>query len=213
MKLIRHSSNELRFEGGYDVWFSEADSIIHNGKKYTNTETKCIYKTVAEFKKESPELFDHYNYDFTELNYSIKIENNMLNMHHLDTHCNIEYSKNSYVNCIMMAFENGFLDNRIKNVYTQKGSWVYYPRHYKEQWNAILRDLEVDFKLYGYGFNNFICYTLNVKDIFLLNAKELPEDIIKIFSYNGINLKAKNKQIELIKLFNKQIRNYETSKQ
>jgi hypothetical protein len=118
---------------------------------------------------------------------------------------NIEYSKNDYVNAILYAHEKGFLDKRIKNVYTSKQD-RYYPRDYIEDFNYILSSGEVSVYMLSYGFNNHLHYTIELKELFNIDYNKIPKDIIEIFKRFNINLKSENKFEEICKLLTLKIR-------
>lgn len=214
IKLIKKENNKFEFVGDVDIWVDTSDNIIQNGKTYIHNSGEVKTLSVAEYKK--TRYSDDYEYDFKELDYKAYVNDRTCQGQSVNGLYCVKYSENDYANCILIAFESELLDSRIVNMYTQKGYSIYYPRDYKYQWNHILKSLTIDFIMYGYGYNNFLCYSLNVRDVFLLDYKLISDEVIDIFNFHGINLKNKNKQNELIKLFNKQIlklKQDETSKQ
>jgi len=204
MELIKLKENTFGFKGSFTYWQTKHKTIEIDGLEYKNIQRYDVETTVDSYKKDKPYNLCEIDFDFSTINYNIKIE---------DNNCRsfakkmpyINYSKNDIVNLIIYAFNSGVLDNRILDIDCGKKD-LYKPYRYKEQWNSILKNSSVWITLFGYGFNNTVSYKVSLKTLFDCDYNIIPEDVKSIFIYNGIDLKSKNKLKQVTNLINQKIR-------
>jgi len=206
IEMSKTSNNRIEFIGDIEYTTSGYKKIEHEGEVYTKEVITSHKKTIAELKKENKHSFYDREYDFEELGYSIVVEDCNMFYNSLSSKIgNIIYSENDYVRAICYAFENGFLDERIKDVFTGKTD-------YYHKWDSIIHHLEVRFPLVNYGFNNTVYYSISIETLLSLPFENIPKDLVDLFKKNGVNIKSENINNTLIKLINKKV-DYETSKQ
>ena len=205
VELIMLSKNKLGYKGVVNYTETQYKSIEHEGETYTKRIVIDKEKTIDDLRIEKSEYFYEDKYNFKELDYEMCIEEYrgftrpLSNL--LKNYC---YSENPQVNTIIHAYKDGFLDDRIKDVYIDK-------TRYRHDWNEIMRTLEVPFILFDYGFNNSVYYTISIKTLLSLKIDKVSPYIIELFNKKGIDLTSNNTYNKVVKLINKKI-DYETSK-
>lgn len=209
MKLVKKCDTLLCFEGDVKYEKPIIKQIEVDGVTYSNTTYEDIIVSVDEFRE--THLFEKTEYDFELLEYKIEIEDYSYYSFSERRPC-ATYSNNKYVNLILLAFEEGLLDKRIKNVFTSGTKSFYYPITYSYDMECILNDLEVHIHLFSYGFNNSVYYTISLEDFFSSEHKKNEYLLKKMFSKYNINIDKGNDFKEIIKLILLKINNYETSK-
>ena len=206
MELIKLSNDRLGFKGSIEYYITEFKHIEYDGERYTREVKTLVNKTVEELRVESEHYFNDIEYSFNEIDYKLSIEEYSGFTRPLSNGLRgLFYSENQYVNCICKAFELGFLDKRITNVYSGKTQRRY-------DWNDIISNMEVSIPFIEYGFNNSVYYTISIETLLNIPIKKIPENLLELFKKNGIDLNSNNINNILIKLINKKV-DYETSKQ
>ncbi len=210
LKLKEISQNNFEFQGGFSYTKINLSKIEHNGKIYTNQTYVDTETTISKFKEESSSPFQKYGFEFTALNYSIKIEDyNGFNLGLSRIADPRLYSENHLSNLIQYAFNLGILDKRILGIFSgNKNSYSYYRIDRSSDWKHTLDSLEISLPLFDYGFNNTVFYNIKVEELFKCDIKYIPKKIIEMFIEKGINLKSKksfNEQINFINLKIKQL--------
>lgn len=208
MELINVSENRYCFNGVVKYWKPTLKTVKIDGLFYSNTAYEDVVVSVDEFK--NTHTFNDYEFNFELIDYKIIIEDVIQDTFSKTAPC-LLYSENDIVNLICFAFEKGILDNRIKNVFTTK-EIDYFRYDYKNDWEHILESFTVRIPLFSYGFNNHVGYEISIETLFECNTDLIPISLKEIFKYHGIDLN-KMKSIEtLLKLINKKLMNYDTSK-
>ena len=164
------------------------------------------FKGVLSFREKNKHLFSIKEYIFKEIDLIVKAEDSFVDQFYRRN----VYSENTEVNLIIKLFKDGLLDSKIKDVFTTKETY-YCKRDYEENWDYIMTTLQVYFEMYGYGFNNTICYSISLEELFKMEFSKIPKRLVDLFLFNGINLQSKNKTNEVLKLTTKKITNYATS--
>lgn len=189
--MLRHNRNNLKMIKVSDTFLSHTGEFQYlkeftkrvevDGEIYTNTKREFT-KTTFEEAKKTHEIYN-FEYDFNELglNYVIEDFNN----------CAVynSYSENQYVARLRTAFENNFLDARIKSIHTCKTrSYDIFPqekigsyhdnRHIVQE---ICKNKEVNFALYDYGFNNTLYYSVSLETFVQIDYDLYPNNLKVLF--------------------------------
>lgn len=212
IELKKIDKNKLMFFGDLKYTKSKLKTVNVDSEIYSKTEYIDCHNSLCNIRANKEFQFTDIDYNFKHIDYKITIQDTQ---DFTLSRCNDEsiiYSNNEVANLIMYAFENGLLDKRILSVFNTK-VYKYYPVNYNDEWDNILKTSRVRLFLFGYGFNNSICYEVSLKTLFNINVELIPKDVISIFNHFGINLKNKNKFTEIIKLTKKIINKHDTSKQ
>lgn len=188
IQQIKINNNLISYKGDINYTVTDYEHIEHEGKTYTHRKVIDKQTTVQELKDKNGSAFYNQEYDFDLINYKVNIEDCSYFLRRLSDMTMCQYSENDYVNAIVMAFNNGYLDKRIKNVYNTK-TRGYYPLYYKEDFSWFLQSLEVVIPLFSYGFNNSVYYTIHIKDLLKADVEKIPEDVLRMFAYYNIDLK------------------------
>ena len=203
-------SGLLRFNGTLSYWVSEDKYVEVEGETYTKTTRSEVITTLSKMRKEKDRYFHNYEYEFDMLDTTLEIEEySGFSYSSLSKMARRSYgSENKYVMALECAEENDLLPNKIVSISTGKTE----RRYNQDTLREIMRTLKVWVRLYDYGFNNSVYYSVSLEDFFEVPYDRIPENLSELFLKNGVNLKAKNKVNEIVKLINKK-QQYETSKQ
>lgn len=190
IKIVK-KGNYITFTG--DVVYNKVsyNSVEVDGKIYKREDREEVFDKVENLNR-------HYWYDtewnFDAINYDIVIKNyNGFSYRTLDsmTTDRIIYSNNSEVNSILLAFNNGLLDKRIKYMGTvNKNEYRDFIKY------CISNDNEIPIICGGYGWNNLIYYTISTKDFLNSdfnklsnNLKEILKEEVNIVFKDGYQVK------------------------
>lgn len=163
------------------VTYGEIDykTIEVDGEMYTRQDRTDVCKDLKELDKSR---WSKQEYSFEEIDYNIVLENyNGFSYHTLDkmTNDRIEFSENSYVNQIWLAFYKGLLDIKIKDLATINLNKIYYKDFVKD---SVYNNNEVPFIYDSYGWGNAIYYSISLEDFLELDFKKIKpnlKDILK----------------------------------
>jgi hypothetical protein len=205
MELKQVGNNYFQFFGELEYLVSEFKSVEVDGERFSKTIYHDRKDNLCNLRKTDPMMFDKNEYDFEELGCKIEIEDHYRRSLSKSTSSYYLYSENEYAHLIIYAFKCGVLDKRILNIYNTKDE-DYKPRDFRTEFKTVLEDQRVRIPLFKYGFNNWIVYEVSLETLFELDKKVIPENIIKLFDANNINLNAKDRFKELVKLINKTIK-------
>lgn len=209
VKMIKLKSGLIRFNGSISYWTTDYKTVEVDGETYTKTSRREVETTLAKMRvNESNKMhFHNYEYDFDLLDVKLKIEEySGWTYGSLSTKASrYDGSQNGYVRAIQCAKEFNLLPDVITNIYTDKTTGVDY-YHSGDEFQRILKSMEVTIRLCDYGFNNSIYYKIKLKDFFNIPFDRIPDRLKDIFSENGINLKAKNKVNEVAKILTKKVK-------
>lgn len=212
---LKQGSGYLYFDGDVQYNTLKTEYTTHDGKIYSSREFVQINTNCKNLLNEHKDWITYIDINFEELQYSVKIQDLKYFTDGISSLMPIIYSENYYVNLTLLAFNSGFLDKRILNVSTCKMDYLDrydYPNQDRENFKRVLDNLSIDIFLKRYGFNNALFYTISLETLFLMPYERIPKYIDSFFKRNGVSLKSKNKDLQVINLLNKKI-THETSKQ
>lgn len=197
VELYQDTDGVFKFRGGIKLWATETKSVIVDGETYTKERMYEKFYDLEELKHTT----SIQTYDFELLNYSVRIEDSNY-YNYTQRAFRVEYSKDQYVNNIISLHRKKILDPRIKSIYTSK-------RHNSicgMEWRSILRNSRVPIEMFEYGWNNSLYYTISVEDLFQMDYKSIPKEIVEEFSNNGVSLRSKNEFEKVLRFTNQKLR-------
>jgi hypothetical protein len=198
VELYQDDDGVFRFKGKIHLITEETKSVVVDGETYTKS-----HRYEKEFDLEELKITTNIqSYDFELLNYTVSIEDSSY-YNYMNRAFRVEYSKDQYVNNIIILHRKKLLDPRIKSIYTSKN------RAFQcgMDWESILRNSQVPIEMFEYGWNNSLYYTIGIQDLFEMDYKSIPKEIVDIFSNNGVSLRSKNEIEKIIRFTNQKINN------
>lgn len=197
---------EMYMKDRYTIGFKGCFHLFNwEGDLFSNNCIRQRYiSSIENYRNINPNGFSFYEYNFQNLGITYKIE--VPN----ETDFDLEYgifepyqgiSKVEYVRVILMAFERGLLDNRIKDIYFSRpleyGAW--------SKCDDFINELEVWDVLSHYSNSNSLYYRISLEELLRCDPENISPKILKEFNNYNILLKRKNKLPEVLKIFNRKI--------
>jgi hypothetical protein len=192
IKLSKSKDGLLVFDGTFRASKSTYDSIVVKGKTYTNHSVEELVYDISSLRKSPDYRFYILEYDFKELNKTVKIEECSSFSSGFSQMALFGYSREN-VAAVVFAFESGLLPKEVCDVYTQRG-FSYYSK-----WSEMVRTKTVHFFLFHYWGGYSMYYKMKIEDVFKIPVDKLPKDLIDFFSRKNISLKSKNKKYNIDK--------------
>jgi hypothetical protein len=177
--MIKVNENFLSHKGEFEYLKDIVKTTEVSGENYTNTKREIVKTNFEDARK--THFIHEYEYEFKELNYKITIED--------FNNCAISssFSENTYVARLRTAFENKFLDKRIKDIEACKNNdYDVFPYYHSFKNNSFLiqeicRSKEVNFVITDYGFNNCIYYSVTLETFVQMDYELYPRKLKEVF--------------------------------
>jgi len=199
MKLIKSKDGNIIFDGKKSYWYHEYKSVIVDGEVYEKTKCVDVTKHISEIRKEEKSKFYFNEWDFPMIDYKAKIENTTFFYGGITT--NTIYSERNDINNLICAFKEGLLDPRIKKISIGKDH-----RNWKYEWDDIIDNMMVTIDIGGYGWNNSIYASFDLRDFIGFNPDSIADYRVKeVFKKNGIELGTELNYKQVLKLLTKKI--------
>jgi len=197
---MKMPNNLFQFKGEVEYWADASKKVIIDNEEYINRKRELKTVCLSQLEKENTNLFEEFNYDFKMLNYRIGIKD----CYYTPDNIEFIYSSNRVVDRLFCFYEKGFLSKKIKGLYSGKGRKIY-PIRYEQTWDWLISTSRIPIQLFSYGFNNGVSYEINFRELYFIDYKLIPDDVIRFFNHYGYTLKYKNRLEECMSILNKKI--------
>jgi len=204
VELIKTSKNRADLSGNFTYWTEKTEYVEVNGKTYCNTERDQITKKIDELKKEGY-VFNPTKWVFHEIDYEFEIYDSCPSFGKCISVQNGRiYSSLNDVHNLISAYHLGYLDNRIKGLYTTSKN---NSRNINNEFKYIVSNLIVTIEMCSLGYNNGLFYELSLKDFLNIPPQKMPPRLKLIFKKGcGLDLDKRDVQPkDLIKMLKTQI--------
>jgi hypothetical protein len=168
-----------------------------DGEIYTKVIKEAESKEFFMYYRQDERFYYEYDFELLDLKYRF-LDYKCMRIGHRSP-CLYLYpeSQNDYVNYIYHLFEWGFLDKIIKSIYFGKDKLNYaYFDYLKEKINEKdTIEINIDIRLYNYGWNNFVYYRISLDTLFQMDYEKIEKyayEYIEFFNNMGLFLKFTN---------------------
>ena len=187
LNLVELEFNHFTIKGSFDYWKHNTKTVIVEGEAYHKEWNEEAVMNVDDFDKDDFTTTE-IEFKFLDLKYKFtdtsRFSVSLAEMYYRYKH---SFSSNNYVALIQLLFEEGKLDKRIKNIYTDKNI-IYVPVII----DRLKTDTLIPVLINSYGFNNYLYAEIHLRDFLSIDNKNKSiwnySTYEKAFSHLGLNL-------------------------
>jgi len=151
-------NNIVEFTGSFPYWKHVSKSVVVDGVTYTNERYEDAVMNVSDMDQI---YFSVSRYDLPFLNYYMAIKDSSQFTHSLLRQYYGHKSDNKTVNAWLFLFDEGLIDKRVLNVYTNK----------LHEWYLFDEKSTVPLMIYSYGFNNGLFVNVSLRTFLTIKDK------------------------------------------
>lgn len=200
--IYEHSEGVYGVDYDVEMVEDKIDVKIIDGEKYRHTKREFKVFRGKELNETEGYIID---VDLPEIGFKIKfIDVSMGGYIHSGLQSVYEISTNAYVNTIWFLYEHSMLpkyikimrgDNHSANYNLIRGKYSIEDYTTWNELNKTIESMELNIPLYGYGFNNYIYYSVCLKYIVSIDFKGFEKLKENLISFLKLSKKSTSVQI------------------